>query len=262
MAGEQDMTWLQRQLAKPLEPGCRKVFGIVTEAEVVDPGCSARFRIQCPNGPVITEEFVFTLNPCNAVGGLVALELTQDDSIESYRFKATDDMCDAHFSQVKAQDRLREREKQRTEAREERYETWKREQVRQGKKLSRFEEEFGPFLSANKGRPHQLGFSCKLGEVQIQFKAELSAMETTLGAQGLRVYEEISARGPSSLSLVTNKVKIVIIPESDRKRPFSLTVPATDVSEIFGDRWPHDETWTLVVWRVCQRKGLKPSEPT
>jgi hypothetical protein len=111
MAGEPDMTWLQRQLAKPIEPGCRKVFGVVTEAEVVDPGCSAIFRIQCPDGQVINGEFVFTLNPCNAVGGLVALEVSPDNRVESYRFKATDDMLEAHKANLKAEERLKERER-------------------------------------------------------------------------------------------------------------------------------------------------------
>lgn len=92
MATEPDMAWIQTRFADDLEPGNRMVFGVVREARVTDPGINAFFVIACSDGTVIEDQLVFTRNPCEAVGGLVKLELSADNRIGQRRFKLIDDI--------------------------------------------------------------------------------------------------------------------------------------------------------------------------
>lgn len=86
------MTWIQTPFPEALELGNRMVFGVIREARVIDPGISAFFIIVCSDGTIIEDKFVFTLNPCDAVGGLVQLELSTDNRVGQRRFKVIDDM--------------------------------------------------------------------------------------------------------------------------------------------------------------------------
>lgn len=109
MADEPDMQWLQGSFPDGIEPGNRKVFGVIREATVGDPGVSAYFVIDCSDGTVIEDEFVYTLNPCEAVGSLVLLELTLDNRVGARRFKVVEDMLDAHMTRLAAEEREKRR---------------------------------------------------------------------------------------------------------------------------------------------------------
>jgi hypothetical protein len=107
MAKEPDIKWLQRDFPGDDELGNRKVFGVIQEATVAEPGISALFVIKCSDGTLIEDEFVYSLNPCEAVGGLVRLELTPENRVGARRFKAIDDMLEVQAAKYK-QERRRE----------------------------------------------------------------------------------------------------------------------------------------------------------
>lgn len=105
MATEPDMRWLQKGIPGGIEPSHRQVFGVIQEARVVDPGVSAFFVIYCSDGTIVEDEFVYSLNPCENVGGLVALELSPDNKVGARRFKAVEDMLEAHKAMLTAKER-------------------------------------------------------------------------------------------------------------------------------------------------------------
>jgi len=111
MAMEPDIKWLERNFPGDDEPGNRKVFGVIQEATVVERGISASFVIKCSDGTVIEDVFPYSVNPCQAVGGLVRLELTPDNRVGARRFKAIDDM-------LEAEEAIRQAEEKRKNARE------------------------------------------------------------------------------------------------------------------------------------------------
>lgn len=115
MATQPDMAWLKRGIRGGVPDGSRVVFGVILEATVIEPGISAVFVIGCSDGTVVNEEFVYSLNPCEAVGGLVVLELIADNKVGARRFKAVEDMLEAHKSKVASDERHKEVVKLRRE---------------------------------------------------------------------------------------------------------------------------------------------------
>ncbi len=136
MAREADTEWLERDFQVDDEPGNRKVFGVIREATVANPGISAFFVISCSDGTVIDDEFVYSLNPCQAVGGLVRLELTPDNQVGARRFKSIDDMLEAHAARLKAEHRKKEIEERRKQAKVEQEREMRKQfdQIRYGRR--------------------------------------------------------------------------------------------------------------------------------
>lgn len=235
MAREHDIRWLERDFPGD-EPGNRKVFGVIQEATVVEPGTSAFFVIRCSDGTIIKEEFVYTLNPCEAVGGLVRLELTPGNRVGARRFKAIDDMLEAHAAMLK-------REERRKKGRE----MGKRAQ----EKIERREYD---------DTKHGFSIRRKTGTLTIKFVANQDEIEAALGARGFNVYQEIVDRGPKSLALVAAKTKVVITPSAKGERHFSLTVSSKELDELLGGQWPTDDSWGAVVQRLqgWRNRGRSP----
>jgi hypothetical protein len=115
MASEPDMTWLQQGILGGVEPGNRQVFGVIREARVIEPRVSAFFAISCSDKTVIEGELVYTLNPCEGVGSLVILELSPDNCVGARRFKAVEDMLDAHNAKLTAEERQKRSRAKRKE---------------------------------------------------------------------------------------------------------------------------------------------------
>lgn len=231
MASEPDMAWLQKGIPGGIEPGNRQVFGVIREARVGEPGVSALFVITCSDGTVIEDEFVYSLNPCEAVGGLVVLELTPENRVGARRFKAIEDMLEAHRAKLKAEERIKK--------------------MQAGRRAAQ-----GVYDDTK----HGFSLRREAGTFGIKFVATWDEMETALGARGFNVYREIADRGPQSLTLVAAKVKVIITPAAKGERQFSLTVPSKELAELLGGQWPTDESWGAIVqrlrgWRSRRRPG-------
>jgi hypothetical protein len=66
---------------------------IAHRPRVPEPGSTAFFTIGCSDGTLIEEEFVYpTLNPCEAIGSWVKLELLSDNRVGARRFQLIEAM--------------------------------------------------------------------------------------------------------------------------------------------------------------------------
>jgi len=81
-----DMAWLQENLEQSPRQDTRRVFGIIQDAQVIEPGVTARFGVSCSDGTEIISDTAYLANPCAAVGGLVVLDLTPTNTAVDWQF--------------------------------------------------------------------------------------------------------------------------------------------------------------------------------
>jgi hypothetical protein len=230
MATAPDMQWVNSGIPGGIEPGNRLVFGVIQEARVIEPGDIAFFRIACSEGTIVEDEFVYSLNPCEAVGGLVKLELTPENTIEARRFKALDEARAVHEANLKAE-------------------------ARQRKKRDRI-------VHAPDGFPMgSISFLWKRRAGTIRMS--IGALEADLRRAGVTfvggIYDLVDF-SPEYLALVETKLRIVVSPASGGGKGFSVTIPAKVWSAWLAGKWPTDESWGGLVERLRGwRNGSRPS---
>ena len=120
VASEPPMDWLQNCLAEQVERGNRKVFGVITEARTADPDAGVYLTIRCSDGTIFENEYAHNMNLCEAIGGLVVLELTPDNQVGSRQFKAVHDRLGVQRAKQKAEERIRKMQEGREKAQLER----------------------------------------------------------------------------------------------------------------------------------------------
>ena len=212
------MAWLQRGFPGGIDTGNRTVFGIIREAIVSDPGVSAHFVISCADGTIIEDEFVYTLNPCEAIGGLVKLELTPDNRVGARKFKAIEDMLEAHKARLAAEERLkRSNEKRR----------------------NTLADRDDPPMTVVATHPYGRG-TIKLRMV----------MDVAGGS--------VSDIDYAALQLITTKVKIEIMPDKGNGGKLAISLSASDAVKLIGGVPPSVETYESIYKAVCARKGILP----
>lgn len=270
MASESDTTWLQEGFTEELEPGNRLVFGIIREAKVGDPGNTAFFIIDCSDGTVIEEEFVYpTLNPCDAIGSMAKLELSPDNRVGERRFKLIDEMLTSNRALRVAEDSRR----QRRESEEiERKEVLRQliEQVKRRRKTTRsmFQDtnseisrlESMSLKSLRKLQKNGLDcktltqeFSCEQGIVKVRMTIDLE------GA-GIRIIDT-EKWNFSNLLTHSSQVTIEVVPKLAICRKLATTVTAAKAEELIDGKEPSTETFWLIYDKLCVKKGITPTHP-
>jgi hypothetical protein len=244
MAKEPDIEWLERDFPCDDEPGNRKVFGIIQEATVSDPGISACFVIKCSDGTVVQDEFVYSLDPCEAVGGLVKLELTPDNRVGARRFKAIDDMLLQHRATLAAEERRRR-------DREKRNNTHATQNPLKDSPLMLGSNTFATLASRSpwggqNGRvtftiPHE----CEKGTINLRMRLDYSG-------------GTLAPIDYSTFQGVTTKIEIQIIPTEGYGANLSVKVNAAEAVRLLGGVRPSAETFDNIYRAVLARKGQPP----
>jgi hypothetical protein len=223
MATEPDVRWIERGFPGGIDPGNRMVFGIIREATVSDPGKSAHFIIYCSDGTTIEEDFVYSLNPCEAIGGLARLELTPDNRVGARRFKAIEDMLEAHKANLAAEERM------------------KQSQEKRRKTLADKDP---------RDRPATISVTHRCGQGAIKLRMVLDVKGWSMGA--------IENLDYSGLHLLSTKVTIEIIPNQGKGRKLTTTLSAAKAEKLIGGTQPCTETYEQIYKAICEQKGIQP----
>lgn len=273
MASESDTAWLHEDLPDGIEPGNRLVFGVIRQATVGDSGYTAWFVIDCSDGTVIDEEFVYQrLNPCDAVGSLVKLELSPDNRVGERRFKLIDELRAAEKAlRIAEHSRGARREREETERAAILLRLTEAVQQQRGAERSGFADVFydGQIESLQKKslktlralersglkgldpRTISLSHNCKQGTIKLR-------MALDIGGIGGGIFEVFENLDYSGLHLLSTKVTIEITPSQGKGRKLTTTLSAANAEKLIGGTKPCTETYEQIFKAICERKGLQP----
>jgi hypothetical protein len=199
MAATPDLKWIRDRLADEVEPGNRRVVGVITEATVIEPGTSAFFTIACFDGGTVADEFAYTADPREEVGGLVALELSGGNEVKSIQRKST-------YDKWKQIDEQRERAERNLE----------RAARDRAKRAARAQ-------ATNGGKMWTLAFTKVNKKFRIQFeqvRGDFSIFRTLT---------------PLTLETFADTVTLYVPTTTEYGRGFSITVPASEAPALFGE---------------------------